>query len=145
MFAGNECIQYKKFSGDTKGALNIIVHGTWNEGTDTLARYAPFAEDLAMRTDITTIAVALTGYSGSSTNKFPSLSHKGVESLGAKKDYDANTLQRIKSLMEYDVEFIACKNTMETMKWTEKDFIDGIDLKNPTDMYLLWSAAQAVP
>lgn len=27
-----------------------------------------------------------------------------------KKDYDANTLQRIKSLMEYDVEFIACKN-----------------------------------
>ena len=29
--------------------------------------------------------------------------------------------------MEYDVEFIACKNTMETMKWTEKDFIDGID------------------
>ena len=50
---------------------------------------------------------------------------KGLRSL--KKDYDANTLQRIKSLMEYDVEFIACKNTMETMKWTEKDFIDGID------------------
>ena len=55
----------KKFSGDEEGSLNIIVHGTWNEGTDTLARYAPF-EDLSMRTDITTIAVALPGYSGSS-------------------------------------------------------------------------------
>lgn len=49
---------------------------------------------------------------------------KGLRVL--KKDYDANTLNRVKSLMEYDVEFIACKNTMETMKWTEKDFIDGI-------------------
>lgn len=44
-----------------------------------------------------------------------------------KKDYDAATINRIKSLMEYDVEFIGCKNTMETMKWTQDDFIDGID------------------
>ena len=108
IFAGNECIQYKKFSGDTKGALNIIVHGTWNEGTDTLARYAPFAEDLAMRTDITTIAVALTGYSGSSTNKFPSLSHKGVESLGAKKEY----VEFLGALVE------ALKNKYEASKLT---------------------------
>lgn len=43
-----------------------------------------------------------------------------------KKDYDKATQTRIKSLMEYDVEFIGCKNTMETMKWTENDFIDGI-------------------
>ena len=43
-----------------------------------------------------------------------------------KKDYDSATLNRIKSLMEYDVEFIGCKNTMETMKWKESDFIDGI-------------------
>ena len=28
--------------------------------------------------------------------------------------------------MEYDVEFIGCKNTMETMNWKEEDFIDGI-------------------
>ena len=28
--------------------------------------------------------------------------------------------------MEYDVEFVACKNTMETMKWKESDFIDDI-------------------
>lgn len=28
--------------------------------------------------------------------------------------------------MEYDVEFIGCKNTMETMHWTKNDFIDGV-------------------
>lgn len=44
-----------------------------------------------------------------------------------KKDYDPKTLTRIKSLMEYDVAFIGCKNTMETMHWSEKDFIDGLD------------------
>ena len=49
---------------------------------------------------------------------------KGLRAL--KKDYDKTTLERIKSLMEYEVEFIACKNTMETMKWKESDFIDNI-------------------
>ena len=49
---------------------------------------------------------------------------KGLRAL--KKDYDKDTLKRIKSLMEYDVEFVACKNTMETMKWKESDFIDDI-------------------
>ena len=49
---------------------------------------------------------------------------KGLRAL--KKDYDKTTLERIKSLMEYDVEFIACKNTMETMKWKESDFINNI-------------------
>ena len=44
-----------------------------------------------------------------------------------KKDYDKATLDRIKYLMEYDVEFVGCKNTMETMKWTEEDFIDDIE------------------
>ncbi len=44
-----------------------------------------------------------------------------------KKDYDKKTLVRVQSLMEYDVEFIACKNTMDTMKWTKKDFIEDIE------------------
>jgi intracellular sulfur oxidation DsrE/DsrF family protein len=43
-----------------------------------------------------------------------------------KKDYDKHTLSRIRSLMEYEVDFIGCRNTMETMKWTEKDFIDNV-------------------
>jgi len=43
-----------------------------------------------------------------------------------KKDYDKHTLSRISSLMDYEVEFIGCKNTMETMHWTEKDFIEDI-------------------
>ena len=44
-----------------------------------------------------------------------------------KKDYDKKTLDRIRSLMEYDVEFVGCINTMQTMHWTKKDFIDDID------------------
>jgi len=43
-----------------------------------------------------------------------------------KKDYDKHTLTRIKSLMAYEVDFIGCKNTMQTMKWTKKDFINDI-------------------
>lgn len=108
IYAGNECIQYKKFNGEEEGALNIIVHGTWKDGTDTLARYAPFAEDISMRTDITTIAVALPGYSQSSTNNFPSLSSKGVENLGAKKEY----VEFLASLIE------ALKNKYQANKIT---------------------------
>ena len=44
-----------------------------------------------------------------------------------KKDYDKKTLARISSLMEYDVEFVGCRNTMETMGWKEEEFIDGLD------------------
>lgn len=44
-----------------------------------------------------------------------------------KKDYDKNTLSRIKSLMEYEVEFVGCRNTMETMKWKDSDFIENIE------------------
>ena len=43
-----------------------------------------------------------------------------------KTDYDKNTLTRIQSLMEYDVEFYACRNTMESMKWIEEDFIEDL-------------------
>ncbi len=50
---------------------------------------------------------------------------KGVRTL--KKDYDKKTLSRIKSLMEYDVEFMVCRNTMQSMKWTEKDFIEDVE------------------
>lgn len=44
-----------------------------------------------------------------------------------RKDYDKKTQTRMSSLMEYDVEFIGCKNTMETMKWEEDEFIDDIE------------------
>jgi len=43
-----------------------------------------------------------------------------------KKDYDKKLSSKIQSLMEYDVEFVACKNTMHTMKWTKDDFIDDL-------------------
>lgn len=45
-----------------------------------------------------------------------------------RKDYDKDVLLRIKSLMIYDnIEFIVCKNTMDTMSWKKDEFIDGVD------------------
>ncbi len=45
----------------------------------------------------------------------------------ARKDYDKNILKRIKSLMVYDnIDFVVCKNTMDTMGWKKKDFISGV-------------------
>lgn len=49
---------------------------------------------------------------------------KGMRVL--KKDYDKHTLSRISSLMDYEVEFIACKNTMESMHWKKEDLIDDL-------------------
>ena len=43
-----------------------------------------------------------------------------------KKDYDKELSSKVKSLMEYDVEFVACKNTMQTMGWTKNDFIEDL-------------------
>lgn len=87
IYAGKECIEFRSFEGDTNERIIIIVHGTWDEGTNTLGRYAPFAESMNLNTDLTTVAVALPGYSGSSTNRFTSLSHKGVKNLAATKEY----------------------------------------------------------
>jgi len=43
-----------------------------------------------------------------------------------RKDYDKELLSKISSLMEYEVEFVACINTMETMNWKEDEFIDDL-------------------
>lgn len=43
-----------------------------------------------------------------------------------KKDYDPHTLTRIRSLIEYEVEFVGCRNTMDTMHWKDDDFIEDI-------------------
>jgi len=45
----------------------------------------------------------------------------------ARKDYDKKILKRIKSLMVYDnIDFVVCKNTMDTMGWKKKEFISGV-------------------
>ncbi|NOX14426.1 MAG: alpha/beta hydrolase [Epsilonproteobacteria bacterium] len=75
IFASGECLQFYVALTDNTNSLNIIIPGTWKAGTNILARYAPFAEDLALQTDISTISIALPGYSGSSTNNFLALSH----------------------------------------------------------------------
>lgn len=87
IFAGEECIQFYVSEGEVESEINIVVHGTWPAGSNTLGRYAPFADNLSMATDITTIAVALPGYADSSTNNFQALSHNGTKNLAAKKEY----------------------------------------------------------
>lgn len=87
IYAGGECIEYYVSEGEVESEINIIVHGTWDAGTNTLGRYAPFADNLSMATDITTIAVALPGYSGSSTNNFPALNHDGGKNYAADEQY----------------------------------------------------------
>ena len=47
---------------------------------------------------------------------------QGVRVL--RKDYDPNTLSRITSLMDYEVDFVSCRNTMETMGWKDDEFIE---------------------
>ncbi|MEA3513547.1 MAG: DsrE family protein [Campylobacterota bacterium] len=49
---------------------------------------------------------------------------QGMRAL--RTDYDPHTLSRIRSLMDYDVEFVGCRNTMETMKWEEGEFLEDV-------------------
>ena len=100
IFAGGECIEFAVSNGDREGYLNIIVHGTWPDGTNTLGRYAPFAETLTMSTDITTVAVALPGYSSSSTNNFTALAHEGTKNLAAKEEYVRFLASLVKALKD---------------------------------------------
>ena len=105
IFAGGECIQYYISEGEVEEEINIIVHGTWDAGTNTLGRYAPFADNLSMATDITTIAVALPGYSNSSTNNFTALSHKGKRNLTTDKKYIeflTHLIKKIKKVYKAD-------------------------------------------
>jgi len=94
IFAGGECIQFAKYKGEGDESLNIIVHGTWQSGTNTLGRYAPFAETINMNTDITTVAVALPGYSNSSTNSLKDLNH------GGNSVYSKNYIEFMASLIK---------------------------------------------
>ncbi|MBI3874220.1 MAG: DsrE family protein [Arcobacter sp.] len=48
---------------------------------------------------------------------------QGVRAV--RNDYDPTTLKRIHSLIDYDVEFVVCRNTMETMGWKDEEFIQG--------------------
>lgn len=100
IFAGGECIQYHVSEGEKEGEITVIVHGTWPEGTNTLGRYAPFADNLSMATDITTIAIALPGYSNSSTNNFKALSHDEKTYLSGQKIYIEFLSDLVKSLKE---------------------------------------------
>lgn len=98
IYAGNECIEYKAYETEDSEVITVIVHGTWDLGSNTLGRYGPFAETMNMISDLTTISVALPGYSSSSTNNLLPLASKEVKNLAAKKEYVEFLNQLISSL-----------------------------------------------
>ncbi len=51
---------------------------------------------------------------------------QGINSLV--KNRDSKIKKRIEALMTYDVEFIACGNTMKTLKIEKKDLLDDVEI-----------------
>ncbi len=51
---------------------------------------------------------------------------QGIKTL--LKDKDKKIRTRVESLMNYDVEFIACGNTMRTLKIDKKELLDGVEI-----------------
>jgi intracellular sulfur oxidation DsrE/DsrF family protein len=64
---------------------------------------------------------------------------QGLKSL--LKKGDANVRKRIEALMTYDVEFIACGNTMKTLHIDKKDLLDDIGFAVKTFTYYLQKIA----
>jgi uncharacterized protein len=54
---------------------------------------------------------------------------RGIKAVMKEANFFDKTIQsRLKSLMTYDVEFIACGNTMKTYNISDKDLLDGVDV-----------------
>jgi intracellular sulfur oxidation DsrE/DsrF family protein len=51
---------------------------------------------------------------------------KGIEAVMNHKDIEIK--KRVKALMTYEVEFIACGNTMKTLKIDKSELIDGTEI-----------------
>ena len=51
---------------------------------------------------------------------------KGIEAVMNHRDLKIK--KRVEALMTYDVEFIACGNTMKTLKIDESELIDGVEI-----------------
>ena len=51
---------------------------------------------------------------------------QGIKAL--LKHHDNRIRKRVNSLMTYDVEFIACQNTMTTLNIDKKELIDGVEV-----------------
>ena len=51
---------------------------------------------------------------------------KGIEAVMNNKDLEIK--KRVEALMTYDVEFIACGNTMKTLKIDKSELIDNVEI-----------------
>jgi predicted esterase len=100
LFAAGECVELKTFAAENNDRLILLVHGSWKPGTNILGRYAPFAESINMNTDVTTVAVALPGYSGSSSNMMPPLEHEAAVTPSATREYITYLGKLVKAIKE---------------------------------------------
>ena len=51
---------------------------------------------------------------------------QGIQALLKRRD--SKIAKRVKSLMTYDVEFIACKNTMDTLQIKKSELLDDVEI-----------------
>ena len=84
----------------------------------------PTADDKEVNRIISTINNVIKFYGVENTEVAVVAYGQGLKSL--LKKGDAATRKRIEALMTYDVEFIACGNTMRTLHIDKKDLLDDI-------------------
>ena len=75
IFAQGECLEYYEAKGSKKDEITVLIHGSWPRGSDPLERrYAQIADDMSRETSITTLALAMPGYSYSTSNRYKDMS-----------------------------------------------------------------------
>ncbi|MEA1880232.1 MAG: DsrE family protein [Campylobacterota bacterium] len=84
----------------------------------------PSAESKEVNRIISTVNNVIKFYGIENTEVVIVAYGQGIKALFKKGDIDIR--KRIEALMTYDVEFIACGNTMRTLKIDKKDLLDDI-------------------
>lgn len=75
VFGRGECLNYYVVNGTKKDEINILIHGSWERGSDPLEdKYNYLADEFATKTSITSIALAMPGYSESTNNRYQDMS-----------------------------------------------------------------------
>jgi len=87
IFVSQECINYSYEEGEDENNLIVILHGSWKNGSDVLKKYETLAENIVFNTDVSTITIAMPGYSKSSKKHFSLLDNKEYKYLVYTKEY----------------------------------------------------------
>jgi len=82
------------------------------------------ADDRKVNHVISTVNNVMKYYRPENTEVVVVAYSQGVKVL--RKNSDANTRKRIEALMTYDIEFVACENSLRTLGIKKKELIDDI-------------------